>query len=109
MAVKKADQPIVDSILKSLDENPRAVMKAIVILGRNQTEDELQQEATLQHNGVGFTGTDARYGTWLYGQIVAGKGLSAKMLEGARKMAKKYARTQLLAAAKAKMESKPNE
>lgn len=108
MAVKKADQPIVDSILKSLDENPRAVMKAIIILGNNQTEDELQQEATLQHNGIGFTGTDARYGTWLYGQIKAGNSLSAKMMEGARKMAKKYARTQLLAAAKAKLERSKN-
>lgn len=102
--VKKADQPIVDSILKALDENPRAVMKAIVILGRNQTEDELSQEATLQHNGIGFTGTDARYGTYLYHQIMAGKSLSQKSLTGARKLAKKYARTQLLAAAKAKQE-----
>lgn len=106
MAVKKADQPIVDSILKSLDENPRAVMKAILILGRSQTEDELQQEATLQHNGVGFTATDARYGTWLYEQVSKGNSFSAKTLNGARRLAKKYARTQLLAAAKAKLESK---
>jgi hypothetical protein len=102
--VKKADQPIVDSILTALDSNPRAVMKAIVILGRNQTEDELTQEATLQHNGLGFTGTDARYGTYLYHQILAGQSLSQKTLDGARKMAKKYARTQLLAAAKNKQE-----
>lgn len=100
--VKKADQPIVDSILKALDDNPRAVMKAIWIIGNNQTAEELAQEATLQHNGVGFTGTDARYGAYLYGQIVAGRSLSTKTLEGARKMAKKYARTQLLAAAKTK-------
>lgn len=108
MTVKKADQPIVDSILKALDENPKAVMRAIVIIGNNQTADELAQEATLQHNGVGFTGTDARYGTYLYGQIKSGRGLSAKMLEGARKMAKKYARTQLLASAHAHAEWKAN-
>lgn len=102
--VTKADQPIVESIMKALDENPRAVMKAIVVLGRNQTEDELSQEATLQHNGIGFTGTDARYGTYLYHQILAGNSLSQKTLDGARKMAKKYARTQLLAAAKNKQE-----
>lgn len=104
MAVKKADQPIVDSILKALDENPRAVMRAIVVIGNNQTAEEMAQEATLQHNGVGFTGTDARYGTYLYGEIRSGRGLSAKMLEGARHMAKKYARTQLLASAKLKLE-----
>lgn len=104
--IKKADQPIVDSILKALDENPRAVMKAIVIVGDNQTAEEMAQEATLQHNGVGFTGTDARFGTYLYGQIRSGRGLSPKMLESARKMAKKYARTQLLAAAKLKQDKK---
>ena len=104
MTVKKADRPIVESILKALDESPKAVMRAIVIIGNNQTADELSQEATLQHNGVGFTGTDARYGTYLYGQIKAGRGLSPKMLEGARKMAKKYARTQLLASAHARAE-----
>lgn len=102
--LKKADQPVVESILKALDENPQAVMRAIVIIGNNQTAEEMASEATLQHNGVGFTGTDARYGTYLYGQIKSGRGLSAKMLEGARKMAKKYARTQLLASAHARAE-----
>lgn len=108
MSVKKADQPIVESILKALDESPKAVMRAIVIIGNNQTADELSQEATLQHNGVGFTGTDARYGTYLYNQIKAGRGLSPKMLEGARKMAKKYVRTQLLASAHAHAAWKAN-
>lgn len=106
--VKKADQPIVASILKALDENPRAVMRAIVIIGNNQTAEEMALEATLSDNGVGFTGTDARYGTYLYGEIRAGRGLSQKMLDGARKMAKKYARTQLLASAHARAEWKAN-
>lgn len=108
-SVKKADQPLVASIIKAIDENPVAACRAIVIIGDNQTADELQQQATLQHNGVGFTGADAYFGTWLYRQIKANIPLSKKSLAAAQRIAKKYARTQLLEAAKAKQARKESQ
>lgn len=105
-SVRKADQPLVASITKAIDENPAAAMRAIVIIGDNQTADEINQQATLEHNGIGFTGVDAKYGTWLYRQIKANIPLSQKSLDGCKRIAKKYARTQLLVAAKAKQARK---
>lgn len=100
--VKKADQPLVDAILKSLETNNKAVCRAIKLIGDMQTAEEMNQQATLEHNGVGFSGADAEFGTWLYRQICANIPLSKKSMDGARRIAKKYARTQLLALAKAK-------
>lgn len=103
--IRKEDRALVENILNALDTNPKAVIRAIKLIGEAQTVDELDSRATLQHNNVGFSATDAAYGTWLYSQIQAGVPLSDKALNAARKLVKKYARTQLLAAAKTKLEN----
>lgn len=100
MTLSKADQALVDQINHALDTNPRAVMKAIWILGSQQTPEELSQEATFKHNDVGFTAAHARFGAYCYGILGGGGQLYGKLLNDARKVAKRYARTQLLVRAK---------
>lgn len=107
--MKKADQAVVDSILKAIDENPRAVERAILILADAQTQDEYAYETTNENNGVGFAASDARAGTELAKLIRGntafppGKRLrNVADLDRARSIVKRYARTQLLAAAKMK-------
>lgn len=104
--VRKADQPIVDAILKSLEENDAAVEKAMLLLGRRQTPEELAQEATLKHNNVGFSSAHARFGALAYDIVSKGGHLKGKLLTVARHIAKRYARTQLLAIAKEKAAQK---
>ena len=50
-------------IIKLLETNDKAVARAVFVLNERQTADEQNSEATKYHNGVGFTGADARMGT----------------------------------------------
>lgn len=50
-------------IVELLKVNDRAVARAVFVLNERQTADEQNSEATKYHNGVGFTGADARMGT----------------------------------------------
>ena len=105
-SVRKADQPLVDAILKSLDTNNEAVEKAIRLLAERQTSEELAQEATLKHNNVGFSSAHARFGAYAYSVLKNGGHLKGKTLSVARHIAKRYARTQLLQIAKDKQARK---
>jgi hypothetical protein len=50
-------------IIALLARNDRAIGRALVVLNERQTIDEQSTEATRHHNGIGFTGCDARMGT----------------------------------------------
>ncbi len=98
----KADNELLDRINRHLEANPEAVVRAIILIGDAQTRDEQEQQAALQHNGVGWSMVDAHYGSFLH-EIAKREGrFYGKNLEGAKKLAKKYAKTQLFNHAKAK-------
>ena len=106
-----ADKALVATIRRSLASNPAAVVRALEVLFARQTRDEQAVAATRHHNEVGFSQADARTATWLV-EVVIAEGreagredrdlLRGKALEMGRRIAGKYARTQLLALAKAK-------
>lgn len=98
------DEALIKAIVDSLYKNPQAVTKAILILGDNQTPGEKDCKATVDSNGIGFSMVHATYGTFLYNIAVREGKLFGPNLEAARKIALRYARTQLFAAAKAKRE-----
>lgn len=102
--MRKADEPMVARIIKALDNNPEAVERAILLLGKEQTSNELNYHGALEHNGRGFSKAHAAYGTWAYDILKNGGHLHGHALAKCRHIAKRYARTQLLAAAKEKME-----
>ena len=52
-----------DKIVSLLKNNDKAVIRAVVVLNERQTTDEQRAEMTKYHNGIGFTGADARMGT----------------------------------------------
>ena len=52
--------------LQTLLNNPAYVDEAIVLLGANQTADELSSKDTKYHNDIGFSAAYARTGTRLY-------------------------------------------
>lgn len=101
-----ADNQLLESIIKTLNENDTAVCKAIVLLGNEQTAEEKMAHAALQHNGKGFSMVDANYGTFLREVILREGQLRGRLLDDARRISLKYARTQLFERAKVKRDLK---
>lgn len=101
----KADNKLKDDIRNSLENNPKAVCKALTMLRNRQTADERNSHATLQSNGQGFTMADANYGTFLAGVVDREGNLRGKFLADGRRIALKYVNTQLFEAAKEKRDA----
>ena len=51
------------AIINLLQTNDKAIARALVVLNERQTVDERCSETTKHHNGIGFTGADAKLGT----------------------------------------------
>ena len=67
-------------IIDLLQRNDKAIARALVALNERQTQDEQRSEETKYHNGIGFTGADARMGTSM-AQFYQARGyLTAKQL-----------------------------
>ena len=98
----KADNELLDRIIRHIKGNPEAVVRAIILIGDAQTKDEQEAQAALQHNGAGWSMADANYGTFLHRIAKADGRFPAKLFDSAQRLALKYARTQLFAHAKAK-------
>jgi hypothetical protein len=75
-----------------LVNNPKAVDRAIVAIYHRQTLDEQLESDTKHSNGVGFSGSDARVGTYFAKWILSGNKLSGKHLVKATTIAHKYVR-----------------
>lgn len=52
-----------ENIVKLLEDNDKAVMRALVVINNNQTVDEQNAENTRYQNGKGFRPCHARMGT----------------------------------------------
>lgn len=86
-----------ESVTNLLLTRREAVEHAILVIYKNQTEDEKHSETVIQNNGKGFLPMHARRGTYYANYIMSGKHLTGKHLEIGRKMALKYTRQLLLA------------
>ncbi len=84
-----------ESITELLNNNNKAVEKAIVAIYNRQTEDEKSASDTKHSNGVGFSGADAHTGSYYAKWILSGRNLTGNHLAKGRKIAIKY-RGQLL-------------
>lgn len=107
-----AERELVAKIETALDTNVVAVERAMLILYKSQTSDERESETTREHNMVGFAANDATVGSRIVKNVILratsagippGRRLWGKSLEISRRIAKRYAGTQLLAAANTKM------
>lgn len=85
-----------EDILKMLDENPRAVERALVRIYRAQTDAEKRTKSAMTRNKVGFSSSHAPLGTYLASWVLSGKRLTGRYLDKGREIAKAYAGTQLL-------------
>lgn len=79
-----------ETIQSLLVRSNKAVERAMVVLYNRQTVDEQQAEVSAEENSRGFSGYDAKSGSYYAKWVISGKNLSGKFLEKARKMSMKY-------------------
>ena len=92
-----------NEIIHLLVNNNRAVDRAVMAIYNRQTESEKSVGDTRILNGIGFSGADAKLGTYYARWIMSGRNLSGRHLEKARGMMIKY-RKQLAEIANSRME-----
>lgn len=95
-----------NEIKELLMKSDKAVSRAILALYACQTESERHTESTVESNGVGFNGCDAKFFSSLAQQLQSGRALSVRQLQFARKGILKYS-GQLASIANAK-QTAPN-
>jgi hypothetical protein len=99
-----------ETILAALDKSSVFVERCLLVVYANQTEDEKNSEVTSHHNGKGFRGNHAGFGSKLAKWVLTSKNaegerLTEKQLVCVRKMMKNYTK-QLLAYAEMKAAEK---
>lgn len=87
MELKRNDPIRISTLLFNSDY---AVERAILAIYNRQTGDEQSAGDTKHTNGRGFSGADARMGSYWARWILSGRNLSGKHLLKARKMSLKY-------------------
>lgn len=75
-----------EEVRENLLKNDIWVNRAILALYERQTSSEKASGTTNVHNGKGFSGFDARWGCYCGTWIKAGKPLTGKYLDKARKL-----------------------
>jgi hypothetical protein len=80
-----------ESIQHLLDSNDEAVSKALMTIYARQTAAEKASQATVEHNGRGFTGTDAEFLSSIASRLPGyGYRLTARQLPHVRRKMRKY-------------------
>jgi hypothetical protein len=67
-----------------LENNPKAVERAILALYARQTQDEQSSSTTKHSNGRGFSAFEAKNGTYYAKWILSGRSLTGHHLDKAR-------------------------
>ena len=79
-----------EAIKALLDRSDKAVERAILAIYDRQTRDEQSREETRHRNGVGFAACHGHLGSYYARWILAGRHLTGKHLDKARRMVRHY-------------------
>ena len=91
MAQFTSKKEIVSRLQKQIETKDATAIHALLFIYDKQEADEQNNERTLYHNGVGFNGTDAEFGSSLARQYRERGFLSPKQMGFVRKLIRKYA------------------
>jgi len=80
-----------EKIQGKLKEQDSWVIRGLIAIYKKQTIEEQKREDTVENNGVGFNGSDARFLTSLAKQAIQRGNLSPKQMQYGRKKVMKYA------------------
>ena len=79
-----------EEIQALINRNDKAVIRGLLAIYDRQTADEKETESTNHHNGIGFNGCDAEFGSSLATQYREKGRLSQKQIASGRKIIYKY-------------------
>jgi hypothetical protein len=79
-----------EEILIKIEENDTWLIRGMLAIHKNQTSDEICSQQTIENNGIGFNGLDAKILSSFCEFYTKHKFLSEKQLAIARKKMKKY-------------------
>lgn len=82
---------LVQGLKSQIARNNNQAVKALLTIYRNQTFEEQTVSETIEDNGIGFNGTDAKFCTSLAQQYLDYRKLSDKQYNSLRKVMQKYA------------------
>jgi len=88
--MKITKKALSEFLKRKLRTNDAWATRALVVVYSNQTSEEQTREGTLEFNGVGFTGCDARFLTGLAKSLERYKTLTPKQLTVLKKGIAKY-------------------
>ena len=77
-------------IQEKLSTDIRWIERGVIVLFGRQTDDEQRSSSTVYQNGMGFTGSDSRYLTYISNYLLSGRHLSGRHLEKVSKKLPKY-------------------
>ena len=80
-----------DEIREGLNTKLPWLLRGVVAIYERQTSDEQKSGETRHHNKMGFSALDAPFLSSIAEQIKAGRNLSQKQIESARRCMGKYA------------------
>ena len=83
---------LIEHLRQRLANNDRWALRALVRIYQNQTADERCREATIERNGIGFTGPDAEILTSFASQYQRRGRLTEKQMMILRRRIPAYAR-----------------
>ena len=79
------------AIVELLNSNDRAVERGLVAIYQRQTLEEQVSSTTVKRNGIGFSGSHARLGTYYAKWILGNRRLTGQHLSKGRAMILHYA------------------
>lgn len=79
-----------EKLQHELRTNDASLMRAVVQIYNLQTSDEKHHKETFEHNGVGFTGPDAKIMTIIAQAVIYKDGLTLSQIDTARARMPKY-------------------
>lgn len=88
----KTQKEKINYVRGMLGSNPQWALRGLMRVYANQTAEEQNIEATVEHNGVGFTGSDAKLLSSFAEQVQRGRQMSPKQLAIIYKKMPKYSR-----------------
>jgi ribosomal protein L16/L10AE len=79
-----------EEIREGINSSVKWLVRGVVALYERQTKDEQSSEHTRHRNGQGFNSRDAEFMTSIAKQILAGRNLTEKQINAARRVIGKY-------------------
>ncbi len=85
-------EELVTGLKSVIARSNRRAIDALLTVYRNQTFEEQTVSETIEDNGIGFNGTDAKFCTSIAQQYLDGRKLTVNQENSLRKVMQKYAR-----------------